>query len=61
MAVAGARVRDRAGGSLGFAGPAVRVAHGFSRIAEKRSGEVRPWPPDVTSYTAVPVMIARQP
>ena len=34
----------------------------FAQIAVKRSGIVRsPWPADVTSYTAVPVMIARQP
>jgi hypothetical protein len=33
----------------------------FARIAVKRSGTVRSWPADVTSYTAVPVMIAMQP
>ena len=49
MALAGARVRDRAGGSFGFADPDARVAIGFAQIAEKRSGKVRPWPPDVTS------------
>jgi len=59
MAVAGAQGRDRAGGSLGFADPDARVAFGFAmnqepggrfvQVAEKRSGKVRPWPPDVTS------------
>src|SRR6266478_4560066 len=33
----------------------------FAQIAVKRSGTVRSWPPAVTSYTAVPVMIAMQP
>jgi hypothetical protein len=33
----------------------------FAQIAVKRSGTERSWPRDVTSYTAVPVMIAIQP
>ena len=33
----------------------------FAQIAVKRSGTVRSCPADVTSYTAVPVMIATQP
>src|SRR5437773_1500049 len=30
----------------------------FTQMAVKRSGTVRSWPPDVTSYTAVPVKAA---
>jgi hypothetical protein len=33
----------------------------FAQIAVERSGTVRSWPANVTSYTAVPVMIAIQP
>jgi hypothetical protein len=33
----------------------------WAQIAVNRSGTVRSWPPAVTSYTAVPVMIAMQP